>query len=201
MVLFVYHLCLTGTSWRTHPSAAAHTVACWLACQNAPPYRTACHLFCNSVVHTLFDVKVPTTHKLRFRHGQALSSRRTAGVEAWVEIALSHKHPPAKPIIATHQGGCLSQMSARVGRHRSANTWTRQTQVSSVNWTTTTQKLNDKNPNKMISSSPLCVCLQQQQPGCEQLTVNTAMETGTSCQPTSTAPFRTALFKFSRCPN
>lgn len=27
------------------------------------------------------------------------------------------------------------------------------------------------------------------------------METGTSCQPTSIAPFRAAPFKFSRCPN
>lgn len=46
-----------------------------------------------------------------FQLTRAWFSRRAAGAEAWVEIALSHKHPPEDPIKATHQRGCLHHIN------------------------------------------------------------------------------------------
>lgn len=94
---------------------AARTSACSLKLVHQKPSRltsqpvtSAARPWCTStlirksLLHTT-SARQPQ----RFRHGQAV------GVEAWIEIALSHKHPSVEPIKASHQRGCLSQMSAR----------------------------------------------------------------------------------------
>lgn len=74
------------------------------------------------MVQTCFGAKVPATSKgnssaTLIAARQTCFSRRAAGAEARVEIALSHKHPPEEPMEAAHQKGCLSHMGAGVVLH------------------------------------------------------------------------------------
>lgn len=97
--------------------AAVHTEVSHGNTENfALSYLSACHLCCTTMMQMHSDTEVMLNISSAFwRHwfqlARAWFSRRAAGAEAWVEIALSHKHPPEDPIKATHQRGCLYRVN------------------------------------------------------------------------------------------
>lgn len=82
-----------------------------LITQNSP-YLSGRHLCCTTMTQSC-QTTLNMSSAFKFRLGWAWFRGRVTGAEAWVEIALSRKHPPGDPIKATHQRGCLRRMLCR----------------------------------------------------------------------------------------